>query len=345
MNTRTRRFLLGSSLVLAIGLCTGLVAYYNGSLPLLGAASGPSEMEYLPAETSAVAYADVRSIMASEVRQKLKKVMPTGEAKDEIQAELGVDLEKDIDTVVAGFVGNPSNTSGALVLIRGRFNEATIEQLATKHGAKPETYRGKKLLLSNDFPSTRDSVATSGSGGLGSASVEVTPTTGGIAFLEPGLVAFGDAAALKKGIDAAADRKSMTAANTPLMAYINDVQRNGNAWIVGKFDELAKNAAIPGEVKQHIPAVEWFAATARLNGGIAATLRADALDDKGGEDLRAIVNGGLAAARMMSGKDPKIESMLNSLQITGTGKTVGLSFTITSQTLDALLGMAGTIGK
>ena len=106
MSQRTRYFLIGSCLVLTIGLGTGLVAFYNGSLPMKRSASGLAELAYIPSGAAAVAYADVHAIMSSEFRQKLRQVLPSGEAKDKMLAETGIDLERDIDTVVA-FVNGP----------------------------------------------------------------------------------------------------------------------------------------------------------------------------------------------------------------------------------------------
>ena len=335
MTSRTRRFLFGSSLVLAVGLATGLVAYYNGNLVFGSDSSGPADLVYLPAETNGVAYADVRSIMASEFRQKLRQVMPDmGGEKDKLQQELGIDLERDIDSVLAGFLGI-ENHKGGIVLVRGRYNEISIEALALQHGAKLETYRGKKLLLHDEFPSTGSGVAIHGE----APNVHVEKTTGGIAFLEPGLLAIGDSAAIKKGIDAAADRKSVTA-NAEMVNYIADAQQLGNAWVVGRFDAITSQANLPEQVKQHMPGVQWFVAAARVNGGIGGTLRAEAIDDKSADDLRQIVNGGLAAARLFGGNDPKVEAMINSLQVTGTGRTVGVAFQITPEMIDTMIAIA-----
>ncbi len=335
MNSRTRRFLLGSTMILGVGLATGLVAYYNGSLPIGRAASGPAEFAYVPKDATAVAYADVRSIMSSDFRQKLRQLMPDTAGKDDLQAELGIDIERDIDTVVAGMMGGEPTMAGAIVLIRGRLNEATIEALATKHGATVETYRGKRMILHSELPGTRDAVSISGEG----PQVEVAKSSGGLAFLESGLVGIGDSATLKRAIDAAATNENVTR-NAALMTYIGDVERTGNAWIVGRPDALTKSAELPDEVKSRMPPLEWFAASARVNGGLSGSLRADTADDKAAEDLRQMVNGGLAAARFMTGRDPKLESLLNSLQVSGTGKTVGVSFTITPQMVDTLIGLA-----
>ena len=44
--------------------------------------------------------------------------------------------------------------------------------------------------------------------------------------------------------------------------------------------------------------------------------------------------------RLVTGQNPKMDAMLNSLQITGTGKTVGLTFTVPAELLDMLNGAA-----
>ena len=71
MTKRTRYFMAGSAAVMAAGLCTGLVAYYGGGFQALSASTGPTELAYAPADATVVAYADVRSIMDSDLRQQL----------------------------------------------------------------------------------------------------------------------------------------------------------------------------------------------------------------------------------------------------------------------------------
>ena len=337
MTQRTRYFLVSSALVMTVVLATGLVAFYNNSLPMLSSTAGPSELAYLPGETTAVAFADVRSIMDSDFRKKLKQVLPTGEAKDELLKETGIDLEKDIDTVVAGFTGSPSATgsgglgavsvatdNGAIALVRGRFNNGNIETLATTHGATVETYKGKRVLVMNS--NSRD-------GRTGATH------TGGLAFLEPGLLALGEVAAVKKAIDTAAARTDVTK-NASLMKYVTEVQTSGNAWIVGKMDTMSQTAGLPDQVKSQVAGLEWFAVSARVNGGLNGVMRADAKDDQSAENMRDIIRGGIAAARMMTGQDAKLTAMLNTLQLQGTGKTVAISFTIPPEMLDIINGLA-----
>src|SRR5215469_5390267 len=102
MTRRTRWFLIGSALIVVVGLCTGLVAYYNGGLPGLSG-PGPAELGYVPESATVVAFANVGEIMKSDVHKRLQSMIPSGQGRDELQSEIGVDIQRDIDTVVAGF--------------------------------------------------------------------------------------------------------------------------------------------------------------------------------------------------------------------------------------------------
>ena len=77
MTKKTRYFMAGSAAILVAGLGTGLVAYYGGGFPSLSASrSGPAELSYVPADAAVVAFANVREVMDSQLRQRLKAVMP-----------------------------------------------------------------------------------------------------------------------------------------------------------------------------------------------------------------------------------------------------------------------------
>ena len=115
---------------------------------------------------------------------------------------------------------------------------------------------------------------------------------------------------------------------------------SGNAWIVGKMDTMSQTAGLPDQVKSQVAGLEWFAVSARVNGGLNGVMRADAKDDQSAENMRDIIRGGIAAARMMTGQDAKLTAMLNTLQLQGTGKTVAISFTIPPEMLDIINGLA-----
>src|ERR1041384_3785099 len=105
MTKRTRYFMFGSVTVLLVGLCTGLVAYYTG-MPMgaFGKAEGPSELQYVPADAVLLAYANVQEVMRADLRKKLHSTMAQKheeQGQEEFQAATGIDIERDVDHVVA----------------------------------------------------------------------------------------------------------------------------------------------------------------------------------------------------------------------------------------------------
>jgi hypothetical protein len=333
MTKGTRYFLIGAIVVVTAGLATGLVAYYGGGLGIRALAGEPSEFAYLPSTSTAVAYADVRAIMNSEFRRRLRQVIPTGEEQERLKAETGIDIEKDIDTVVAGMAGQDIE-KGGVVLIRGRFDNARIESVAATHGAVVETYKGKRLLLMGNRAQLDAAEAGSTHSG---------PVTGCLAFVEPGLLALGDAVSVRRAIDTGTSGDSVRK-NADLMKLVGELSGSGNAWVVGRFDAFSQGDTLPSAVKDQLGAVQLMAASVRINGGVAGQLRAEARDDQAAEQLRDVVRGVLAAGRLMSGKDTRVDAVLNSFQLQGTGKTVTLSFTVPPEVFDILNGMAALRG-
>ena len=318
MTKKTRYFMAGSAAVLAAGLCTGLVAYYAGGFQPVSAAPVANELRYIPSDATAIAYADVRAIMDSDLRQRLKAAMPIQQhGQEEFQRETGIDIERDIDYIVAAVAGATPETGG-MVVARGRFNDTQLESLAAQHGGVVEEYKGKRLVNS-----------PVGEGHTGQFA---------LAFLEPGLVAMGAKAAVQRGIDAQLNSQSVTS-NSEMMDLVSEIAQANNAWAVGRFDAIASQAKLPTEVAQRMPPIKWFAAAGHVNGGISGMLRAEANDEQAAELLRRQVNGLLALGEMVGGSDPKTAALVKSLQMSGSGKTVSLTFTVPAELL-AMIPMA-----
>jgi hypothetical protein len=334
MSKRTRYFVVGSVAIVVVGLCTGLVAFYNGGLPLLSSAEGPSELAYLPADATAVAYANVQEVMNSEFRQKLNQAMPTGEGRDEFLKETGIDIERDIDTVVAAVsLGHDD----AVVLVRGRFNDGQIEALLRQNAGTVEQYQGIRVVT-GAVKAQESTVDATGDVPRDAVDVKVDEPPS-VAFLEAGLLAVGKASSVKRAIDAKVSGQNVTT-NAELMTYVNGIRGGQSAWAVGRFDALKQSAGIPDQITQHIPAVQWFALTTHVNGGVTGSIRADATDDAAAENLRDVIRGGLAMGRLVSGEDQKFKLLLDSLQMSGTGKTVALTFSVSPEMVDVLAGLA-----
>jgi len=319
MTQRTRYFLVGSGLIVVVGLCTGLVAYYGGNLPF-GAARGPAELSYVPADTTAIAYADVRHIMDSDFRQRLRALIPTGEGKNQLLIETGIDVEKDVDSVVAGLSSSAADARGAhVVLIRGRFQNEKIEALVREHGGTVEDYRGKRVVLE-----------AAGAPGVG--------TQEAVAFLEPTLLAFGAVDAIKRAIDANATRQSV-AANPAMMKFVGGAT-NTDAWVVGRFETLARDARVAPSMRDQLSSLQWFSISADVDQAILCRVHAEAETPEAAANVRSVLNGMLAAARLMANQDARVNAILGSVQTTGVGSDIELSFTVPPDLVDVVASAA-----
>ena len=147
MTQRTRYFLLGSVVVIIVGLATGLVAIYNGNLPLRGL-DGRARRVGLPAGRARPPWPTptCTTIMNSEFRQKLRQVLPTGEEKDKLQAEIGVDIEHDIDTVVAGFAGASATTRAPSRSCAAGSTRRRSRRSPSSTAPPSADYNGKRLI-------------------------------------------------------------------------------------------------------------------------------------------------------------------------------------------------------
>ena len=315
MSKRTRTFLFVATGILVVGLGTGLLASYVNvqNLVIIGS-DGPDELAYVPADARVVAFANVREIMDSELRQKIVQFTgadgQAGSAK--FQEKTGIDIERDIDQVLASVVGDESlaQKGPPLVLVRGRFNDVRIEGVARENGATPEDYKGKRLLTSPQVA---------------------------IAFLEPGLVAVGLPAAVRLAIDAKASGADVRD-NNELMRLLRDSD-DGNAWAVARFDALTAGGNLPQELAVQLPAISWFAVSGHVNGGVHGTIRAETRDEMAAQDLRQVLQGFVALARMQTQQQPAFADLLGSFQLGGTDRTVSLGFSIPSELIDTLGAM------
>lgn len=313
MTKKTRYFMAGSAAVLAVGLGTGLVAYFTGGFQSVSAAPVANELRYIPADSAVVAYADVRSIMDSDLRQRLRAALPMhGQGQQEFQAQTGIDIERDIDFIVAAASG-VGDTPDGLIVARGRFNDTQLETLALQHQGTVEDYKGKRLVSSPQKEGKQFVLA----------------------FLEAGLVAIGTKSTVQRAIDAQLTSHSITS-NNEMMELVGEISSGNNAWAVGRFDAIAAQAKLPTEVASKMPPVKWFAASGHVNGGIAGQLRVEAIDDASAELLRRQISGAMAFGEMVGKSDPKAAALIQSLQMSGTGKTVAVSFRVPAELIELM---------
>jgi len=329
MTKRTRYFMIGSVGFLTLGLTVGLAAYYGG-IRGFAEPAGPEELNYVPSDAAVVAFANVRQLMDSQFRQQVKGLESADHQKgqEELKNEIGIDIERDIDYVVACMLASQTATStdarSGYVLARGNFDRPRIEAFIRDKGGVEQEYRGRKMFVHAEAAAT----ATTG------ASHEMALT-----FIDSKkVVAFGTPAALHRVIDLQFADAQTVRANPEVMKLIGSVEPGNNAWVVGRFDVLSKQAHIPNEVTSQLPQVTWFSAGGHVNGGLNAVVAVQARDEEAAKNLQQVVAGFIALARMQASAKPELNAIAQSITLSNdtSNNTVAVTFTLPLAALDAL---------
>ena len=317
MTRQTRLFVLGASGLLVLGLCTGLFAYVNREAALAVAVDGPVEFRYVPADASVVAYANIREVMLSDVRERIRQIALDDIGQNELQSQFGLDVEHDIDHMLAFLSPGVEGRLAGLVLFRGRFDTTRLEGVVRAGGATVDIYEGKRVV----------SVDTDEAGSLA------------MVFMEPGLVAVGDLSTVQQAIVRGSTTSDITS-NSNMMGLLDLVETGSNAWAVGRFGDLSALGFLPDEVSAQMPAVAAFAISGRVNGGLSGSLSIEGRDEEAGQNLRDVLRGFLALAAMQTTGRPALQTMVDSLQLSGAGAFATLSFWVPSDALDLLLSLS-----
>jgi hypothetical protein len=333
MTSKTRYFVILSLSIMAVGVGTGLTAYYVGLPAGVISDSAPDELRLVSGKAAFLGYADVRKVMASELRQRLHRALPAQEnGQREFQNLTGINIETDIAHVVA-FIEptEPGSTlpGAGMVLASGLFDEVKIESLMREHGATIEAYKDKRLIVVS--PNARRQ-ALDPNGPAPGPTAEHMPELA-LSFLKPGLVAVGSANLIRHAVDLENGGDNITG-NVEVMNLIRSID-SGNAWAVGRFDAIQSAAKLPPALS-HLPAITWFSVTGHINDTISGSVRAEARDEESAKNLRDVVNGFLALARLQAGSKPEFQALTQSLQLSGTGKTVELSFSVPGALFDLI---------
>ena len=312
MTTRTRYVLLGGAGVMAVGLAGGLTAWVSSSLPsLVLAQERPDELRYVPPEATMISFADVRRVMDSDLRRRLREIQPELDGQREFQERTGIDIERDIEYVVGGIVPDGSNDTRGVAILAGRFDVERLEALALEHGGTATDYRGRRLITIGGEP-----VA--------------------MAFLDSGVIAIGSESVVRRTIDLPSSGGGVDA-NDELMGLLRHVDSGSTAWTIGRLDEAAGGEWLPDQVESQVSQVAAFAVGVQVNGGVSGTLTAVARDEETGRNLRDLLQGFLALARLQVGSRPELRGLLDSIRLAAAGTNVTLAFDLPSDAVLELL--------
>ena len=258
-------------------------------------------LEYVTEDTSMVAYANVRVLMASPLRDRVRELGAAHAVIATLQEWTGASLERDIDDIV--FTADTT-------ILTGRFDLRRLEAYARDHGGRIELYAGARIV-SAPRPA-------------GDAAI-VLPA--------PGLALVGDVLSVRRALDAKAGAVRAITDNVGFMRTVAGLDDRA-AWSVATLQAVIARAAIPADVAAQLPAIDWLAASSRFGPTARGELSAQARDEIAAGSLRDLVRGFMALARMQAARNRELRGALASATLAGDGTTVTLSFDVTPGLLD-----------
>ncbi|HUP39026.1 MAG TPA: hypothetical protein VM115_02815 [Vicinamibacterales bacterium] len=333
MTKKTRTFVLAAAAVLFIGLAGGLIAYLAYNRGALVGSGLPDEMRYVPADIALVAFADVKAVMNSELRRALMpSVDPESRKGRQMMNDFaGVDVEKQVDHIVAYVAPytpkdpqaqDPPDMPRALVMVQGTFDPSRIEAFISERAGKMDEYKGRKIFVRTDEGQDM-----------------------AVGLVGNNLIAMGQGDLVRGVIDqsqGALLAKNITS-NAEMMTLVRD-NAGSTAWVVGQFSEISRRMRLPSNVAGQVPPVKLVAVKANINGGVKVAIRAEAGDTAAADQLRDVVRAFISLGRLQAGSKPEFETLLKSVELSGTERTVRLSFALTPEALRAIAPIRGGRG-
>jgi len=312
MKVNTQYVLLAGAGVIIVGLIAGGIAYTQGEFQALAVTqSAPDELQYIPRNATLVAYANVRDVMVSSFRDRLRELDLGFDGQQQFREETGIDLETDVESVIATLVPDVEEPSG-LVLLNGQFDAQRLESLAREHGSRVEEYSGRRL-----FTRVVDDAEVS------------------MSLVESGVLAVGAPGMVRGAIDLSGDDvDDNVTANERLMGLMSQVGGGNTAWAVADFEGMDATLYVPEELLSQVPPIAAMAVSGRVNGGLSASLTVETRNEQSGQDLHVVVQGLVALARLQIESRPNLRGLLDSVQLVQAGNSVTLSFDLLPEILD-----------
>jgi hypothetical protein len=301
--TRSRRVVLGSSVVVGVGALLAVGAIY---LSPARAAVGPMPAEgmILPADTRFVVGLDVRRFVQSELyATSAGRRAMRPEAFAELEEKTGLNPERDVDQVV--IAGGPSAAGGrrqpGLVLLSGRFDRYKLSRaIETSHkGVTWKDHQGTTVYMFREGRKGADAAA----------------------FLDDDTLVFGSQAAVEGAIASRAGGQAPLRTNATLMGLLERVRPGSTFWMVGDqslLSNMPSTIPAPGGsdgASLQLPAVRNLIVTGDLDPQIAVEATAEAADEAAAKNLADVVRGLLALAALQGNQKPELKELASAVNV------------------------------
>jgi hypothetical protein len=154
-------------------------------------------------------------------------------------------------------------------------------------------------------------------------------------LVDEDVIAIGQVDLVRRAIDisrgSAREFRDVTT-NRDVMNLLRD-NAGSTAWAAGQFEAISRRLELPNSISGQVPPVRFVSAKADINGGVKATIRAEAGDKAAADQLRDVVRSFISLVRLQAGGKPEVENLLKTVELSGSDATVRLSLAMSPETL------------
>ncbi|MFN3202509.1 MAG: hypothetical protein ACE366_29195 [Bradymonadia bacterium] len=273
----------------------------------VSAAPDQAAMQMIPSDTTAVVSFDMQRIRKAPLYQSMvgmAKQAPDGQkALAEIKAKTGVDIEKDIDSVILAIPADVDKSEAVVVIVKGKLDQGKLTAAAVKEGkAKEASHNGVKT------------VAVDG---------------GSFAFMNGYLVA-GPTVAVHKAIDASKGKGGL---NKALSQAISKVDTGKDMWMAVNINDQMRKNMPPDPMTKALTGLRGSIDMAK---GFGLKLDMSTNDAAKAAEIAKMITAQLNA---QNGAPPMFANMLKKITAKASGKDVNINVALSSADVDMLKGL------
>ena len=238
----------------------------------------------------------------------------------EFVQQTGVDLQKDVYTIVAALYGSFEAESPELLAVANlKYDQAKLLAVLKEKGAftAEEPYGGLTLYTLKNEDASKDMR---------------------LAFLNKATIVFGSPQPVKKAIDLAAKNGQSVLKTAALMKYVDTLDKKKMFWLaVGNIPEKLKNAPAGGMMPVDLSKAEAFTAFADFKDKVlSGELRLISKNEAGNKQIVDMLNGLKALGAMGSEKEPELAQVLNGIQLNAAPDAITLTFSLSEELMNKL---------
>jgi hypothetical protein len=232
----------------------------------------------------------------------------------------GIDLKKDVYTVVAGIYGEMGGENPqALGIINLKYDKEKLLGLLRQNSviAAEDNYRGLGFYTLKNDDSKKDAR---------------------LAFLNANNIVIGTEAQVKLAVDLAQNSGQSVLKNAAMMKYVDKLKKGSMFWLaIGNIPEKIKNAPAGGMMPVDLSKAEAFIGFVDYKGKtFSGEFQLISNNEQGNKQVVDMLNGLKALGAMGSAKEPELGQLLNGIQLSSAADNIKLAFSLSEELMNKL---------